>query len=132
MRKKVLIIDDEEDILDLVKNRLEPKNYSVITAKDGLEGISKLEEERPDVVILDIRMPFIDGFKFVKIMKKYEAFKSIPVIVFTARTGMQDEFRTIGVNEYIMKPFDPVELINKLEDVMLQRMKAEKGKKLLN
>lgn len=115
---KVLVIDDEPDFVALMKSRLEADQFEVLTASNGVEGIALLEEERPDLIVLDVLMPFINGLNFVKIIKKYDDFKSIPIIVLTAKIGMEELFQKEGVHFYITKPFGAQDLIKKVREVV--------------
>lgn len=114
-KKKILVVDDEKDILDLLEMRLELEGYIPLLAKNGTEGLKILQEEDPDLVILDIMMPQLDGYSFIKELKKI---KSIPVIVLTAKYGMKDLFAIEGVEEYITKPFSPEELTEKVKKII--------------
>ncbi|MDP8258578.1 MAG: response regulator [Candidatus Aadella gelida] len=110
--KKILIIDDEPHIIKMVKSRLEANGYEVVTAFNGKEGLDKMHQENPDLIIVDILMPIMDGYTFVRELKKEE--KEIPVIVLTANTGMTDLFDGEGVTDHIYKPFKTEELLEKI------------------
>jgi DNA-binding response OmpR family regulator len=109
MSKKILIVDDDPDLLRMVTMRLEANQYEVITAYDGEEGLEKVKAENPDLIILDIVMPKLDGYSFVQEIKKTEH-KTIPIIILTAKEEMEDIFKMEGISDYIIKPFDPEEL----------------------
>ena len=111
MSKRVLVIDDEHTIQKLVASRLEASGYQIVAANDGLEGLAKLKSERPDLIVLDIQMPTMDGYTFLIELKKLTEFRNIPVIVLTAKDKMEDLFRLEGVKEYLVKPFQAEDLL---------------------
>lgn len=113
-KKKILVIDDEPQLLAVLKTRLESNNYEVITAVDGNDGIEKLLKELPDLILLDIKMPKKDGYTFVKEMRANRNVKDTPVIILTARDKMKDLFAMEGINEYIVKPFKSEELLESI------------------
>lgn len=117
MGKKVLIADDEEDIKTVVQLFLESKGYDIITAYDGLDALDKVKSEKPDVVLLDIMMPLIDGFEVCNRMKDSPEMAHIPVIMMSASTHAESKQRGLdaGAVDYIIKPFEPEELEQVLE-----------------
>lgn len=118
IKYKVLLIDDEFDFVDLLKKRLENYGYEVLTASDGDEGLTRAESEKPDVIVLDIMMPVMDGLTFVKVLKSKLTVKHIPIIVLTAREGMANEFKEEGVYEYVVKPYDTEKLIAMIQELL--------------
>lgn len=118
MAKKILVIDDEPDFVEMLKMKLEASGYEVLAAFDGSEGLKKTREEPPDLILLDIMMPHKDGYTFLLELKKDEAMRSIPVIVLTAKPGMEDIFQLEGVSGYIMKPFKSAELLPKIKEIV--------------
>lgn len=115
MAKNILIIEDEEDLASLLKERLARNGYSVDIAFNGEEALKKLEKPLPDLILLDIVLPVMDGYTFLKEMKKKY---SIPVIVLTARGGMKDLFSIEGIKDYIVKPFEPEDLLLKIKSAI--------------
>ena len=113
MAKKILAVDDEKHIVRLVQVNLERQGYEVITANDGKEALQKVEEERPDLVVLDVMMPYMDGFEVLQTMRRNPDTREIPVIMLTAKAQDADVFRgwQSGVDCYLTKPFNPMELI---------------------
>lgn len=111
--KKILVVDDERHIVRLIQVNLERAGYQVATAFDGREGLKKITSEKPDLVVLDVMMPYLDGFEVLKRMKADAATKDIPVIMLTAKAQDADVFRgwASGVDMYLTKPFNPVELL---------------------
>ena len=115
-KKKVLIIDDQEEIRDLVDASLHDTEFEVIKASNGRVGIEMAREDKPDIILLDIMMPDLDGFMTCQMLKQYSETKDIPVIFLTAKHTMKG--RTIalmaGAHDYIMKPFSPDDLLRRL------------------
>jgi len=113
MPKKILAVDDEKHIVRLVQVNLERQGYEVITANDGKEALQKVEEEHPDLVVLDVMMPYMDGFEVLQSLRRNPETQNIPVIMLTAKAQDQDVFRgwQSGVDCYLTKPFNPMELI---------------------
>ena len=112
-KKKILVVDDEQDLLDFVKLRLEANNYDVVTAIGGEEALVVFKKEKPDLVLLDILMPGLDGFKVCQTLRKDPLTKNIPVIMLTAKDRLDDikQAKQIGANGYIIKPFDAATLL---------------------
>lgn len=113
--KRILIIDDQPEVIELLKDLLEHNKFEVLTATDGVEGLAKAKTHKPDLIILDITMPVMDGYDFIKELKSDEDFKKIPVIVITGRVQLKEIFDEQGVSDYVMKPFDKKELLGKIK-----------------
>jgi twitching motility two-component system response regulator PilG len=113
---KVLVVEDSAVTRKVITMTLDRKGYDVMVAKDGLEALARLNEERPGLVMLDIIMPGMDGYKVLSIMKQTAEFKDIPVIMLTARDKIADKIKgkMAGTSEYLTKPFDPDELLAKV------------------
>jgi len=116
--KKILIVDDEKDIVETLSFMLKAKGFECICAYDGEEGLTLAKTQKPDLVILDVMMPKINGYKICRLLKFDNKYKTIPIIMVTARS--QDEDKIIGeetgADEYITKPFEfgtVLEKINK-------------------
>ena len=120
MTKKILIVDDEPVIIELLQVNLQMEGYEVITAADGQEALEKAASERPDLVILDIMMPKMDGWTARSELRKEAGTADIPVIFLTARAQQADVKRGLeaGVAAYITKPFDPGELLSIIEKIL--------------
>ena len=108
-KQVILIADDDPPILRLVRLKLQTEGYAVITATNGKEAIEALDEHRPDLVILDVMMPVMDG---LEALQRIRQISSIPIILLTARAGGHDKVRGLdrGADDYVTKPFDPDEL----------------------
>jgi CheY-like chemotaxis protein len=114
VRKKILIIDDEPGIIDMLKVRLEANAFEVLGAADGEEGLDKVIIRRPDLIILDVMMPQMDGYSFLLELKKIPGGGDIPVIVLTGKDRMEEIFKLEGIEDYLHKPFEPEQLIGKI------------------
>ena len=109
--KNILIVDDDEAVLKLLEAFLVSKGgLQVSAALDGEAALQAMKKTRPDLVILDVIMPRLDGYGFLREVKKVEAWRSIPVIVLTAREMMRDVFIQEGVKDFVTKPYEPEEL----------------------
>lgn len=122
--RRVVYIEDEPEMIDLVRLILSRKNYEVIGANGGREGLELVRKVLPDVVLLDLMMPDVDGWDVYQQLKAEDITKSIPVIVVTAKAQTID--RVLGlhiakVDDYIPKPFSPKELVDSLERVLEER-----------
>ena len=104
--EKILIVDDDQDFLQLLTFDFKKSNYTVITANNGEEGLEKAKAEKPRVIVLDIKMPKMDGYTFVRRLKKDPELKDIPLIVLTSYEPMKDMFQLEGVSEYFVKSVD--------------------------
>ena len=113
MPKKILAVDDERHIVRLVEVNLARAGYQVVTAFDGREALAKVEAEKPDLVVLDVMMPYMDGFEVLRNLKANPETAEIPVMMLTAKAQDADVFRgwQSGVDCYLTKPFNPMELL---------------------
>ena len=113
MPKKILAVDDERHIVRLVEANLQRAGYQVVTAYDGREALEKVKAEEPDLIVLDVMMPYMDGFEVLKNLKADPVTAEIPVIMLTAKAQDADVFRgwQSGVDCYLTKPFNPMELL---------------------
>lgn len=124
MGKKILVVDDEEDILTTLRARLEHQGYAVVIAHDGLEGLQVIEEEKPDLIILDVMMENMGGYEMLQAFKKKSRQQNVrkvkpPFIVLTAKgEGVRDLFEMQGVSDYVVKPFESKELLEKIDHAL--------------
>ncbi|MDB4774317.1 response regulator transcription factor [Akkermansiaceae bacterium] len=118
--ESILIIEDEIDIANLVAFNFERNGYSVDIAHDGREGLEKILKNQPDLVILDLMLPEIDGYKILKKMQRDTRSHSIPVIMLTAKSQIDDRLKglELGADDYITKPFSPKELILRAQAIL--------------
>lgn len=119
-KKKILLVDDERDLVDTVSFRLKASGYEVIPAYDGKEALDKVKKDKPDLIILDLMLPKIDGYKVCRMLKFDEKYKRIPVLMFTARAQESDKElgMQVGADEYITKPFDAGVLLAKIKELL--------------
>ncbi len=123
-RKRLVYIEDEQEMIDLVRLILTRKGFEVIGANGGREGLDTVRKENPDLVLLDLMMPDLDGWEVYQQMKADEATRAIPVIVVTAKAQSIDKvlgLHIAKVEDYISKPFSPQELIDSVEKVLANR-----------
>ena len=122
MRKKILVVDDEDDILNFLELVLSEKGYDVATASGGQEALTKAQLERPDLVLLDIMMPQMDGWEVLKLLCVDEDTAEVPVAMLSARTEARDRVQGLqeGAIDYICKPFSLSELLGKIEAIFSQ------------
>ena len=118
-QKKILLIDDDLDLLEVIKTTLETNDYRVVTASDGEGGLEKAKSEKPDLILLDILMPKMDGYTFMRRMKTNEAIGDIPVIVGSGKTKMKDLFKIEGVRDYLVKPYDSEQLLGLIKKYLI-------------
>ena len=120
---KILVIDDEPNIVQTLQDRLEMNEYDVITAGNGKEGLMMALEQKPDVILLDVIMPIMDGHEMLEALRKLPEGDYPSVIMLTARSQTQDIARAnaCGIDDYIVKPFDLSELLEKIEVVVENR-----------
>ena len=129
MPKKILAVDDERHIVRLVQVNLERAGYTVVTAFDGREALEKVESEQPDLVVLDVMMPYMDGFEVLQTLRKNQSTRDLPVIMLTAKAQDADVFRgwQSGVDCYLTKPFNPMELISFVKRIFTSMNESDGG-----
>jgi DNA-binding response OmpR family regulator len=118
--EKILVVDDEVQLVDLMKMRLEANGYEVIAAYDGQQALDKAKAQNPDLIVLDLMLPKMDGYKVCRLLKFDEKYKHIPIIMFTARAQDTDKkigFE-VGADAYIIKPFEPQVLLGKIKELL--------------
>jgi two-component system alkaline phosphatase synthesis response regulator PhoP/two-component system response regulator VicR len=131
MPKKILAVDDERHIVRLVQVNLERAGYEVVTAFDGKDALEKVASEQPDLVVLDVMMPYMDGFEVLQNLRKNPSTRELPVIMLTAKAQDADVFRgwQSGVDCYLTKPFNPMELISFVKRIFKSLEGGEDGDK---
>jgi DNA-binding response OmpR family regulator len=122
MKKKILVVDDEEDILHFLELVLGEKGYEVVTAGGGQEALTRAHIDRPDLILLDIMMPQMDGWEVLKLLRVDDETAPIPVAMLSARTEARDRVQGLqeGAVDYICKPFSLQELLEKIDAVFAQ------------
>jgi len=121
MSLKVLVCDDERNIVRLIQVNLERQGHVVVTAYDGREALEKVTSEKPDLILLDVMMPYVDGIEVLKTIRKDPETAKIPVIMLTVKAQQGDDLKGLaaGANMYMTKPFNPIDLQEFLERVGL-------------
>jgi len=133
MPHKILLVDDDPDILDALSMILESKGYQVVTAQDGIEGLATLKAEKPDVMILDLLMPKMDGFAVCKELQdpRWSKYKDVPILILTSvreeasrrryelETGLE-----LDVDDYVEKPVSPDVLLDRVEKLIKKKQKV--------
>ena len=134
MPKKILAVDDERHIVRLVQVNLERAGYEVVTAFDGKEALEKVASEQPDLVVLDVMMPYMDGFEVLQNLRKNPSTRDLPVIMLTAKAQDADVFRgwQSGVDCYLTKPFTPIELISFVKRIVKSLEEGDAGGNVYN
>ncbi len=124
----ILIVDDERDLLDLLAYNLERAGYRVCRAATGREALAEVERHRPDLVVLDVMLPDLEGFEVLRSLRSREAFRDLPVILLTARGEEPDKLVgfELGADDYVVKPFSPRELLARVRAV-LKRARGAAG-----
>jgi len=119
-RKRILVVDDEIYIVHILEFSLTMEGYSVLTASDGEEALQVIERERPDLVVLDIMMPRLDGYEVCRRLRATEEYRSLPVILLSAkgRSIDRDAGLQAGADDYIIKPFSPRKLLEKIRELL--------------
>lgn len=119
-KKRILVVDDEKDLVETVTLRLNSVGYEVISAYDGPQALQKARKEKPDLIILDLMLPRMDGYKVCGLLKADKRYNKIPIIMFTARA--QEEYKKLGeeagADAYITKPFEPQALLGKIQELL--------------
>src|SRR5437867_13325416 len=117
---KILVVDDEPDAVELVEFNLKSAGYEVVTAADGSEALKKARAHSPDVIVLDLMLPEVDGLEVCKILRRDPATSAIPIIMLTAKAAEVDRVLglELGADDYVTKPFSPRELVARVRAVM--------------
>ncbi|MBN1452244.1 MAG: response regulator transcription factor [Anaerolineales bacterium] len=123
MPKKILLVDDEPEILEICRDYLKAASYEVVTAKDGVQGLSIFRRERPDLIVLDLMMPEMDGLDLCRAIRRES---NVPIIMLTARVEETDKLigLELGADDYMTKPFSPRELVARVK-VVLRRVSGD-------
>jgi len=116
-KKKILVVDDEVDLVKTIQFSLELEGYKVLVSYNGEDALNQARKEIPDLILLDIMLPKLDGYKVCRLLKFDEQYKHIPILMMTAKTQEKDKLmgKETGANEYITKPFDIEELMGKVK-----------------
>lgn len=117
--KKILIIEDEPDLLRVLSQHLTNHKYEVLEANDGEEGFQKVQEGQPDLIILDVKMPKLDGHTFIKELRTKKEYAKIPVIMLTAHANLDSLFKVEGVAAYFTKPYEIEKILTAIEKALV-------------
>jgi DNA-binding response OmpR family regulator len=122
---RILVVDDEERIVNFLRSKLKALGYEVLTASNGLEGLEQVQAQEPDLIVLDLLMPKMDG---LEMLKELRSFSAVPVIILTAKGADTDRIKglQLGADDYLPKPFNPDELVARIEAI---RRRLEPGGK---
>jgi two-component system cell cycle response regulator DivK len=120
MTKRILVIEDTEDNRQIVRDLLESAGYELIEALDGLEGVAAAEREHPDLILMDIQLPGIDGYEATRRIRAVPALAAVPIIAVTsyALSGDEAKTRAAGCDGYVAKPFSPRQLLAKIREFL--------------
>jgi two-component system alkaline phosphatase synthesis response regulator PhoP len=120
--KKILVVDDEVDLLETLRFPLEMEGFKVLVCYNGEDGLNQARKEKPDLILLDLMLPKLDGYKVCRLLKFDERYKHIPILMLTAKTQEKDKLlgKETGADEYITKPFDIDELVKKVKAYLLK------------
>ena len=120
MTKRILVIDDEPELVKAIQIRLEIAGYETLVAHDGMEGLDKARKEKPDLILLDLMLPKMDGYKVCALIKRDKNYSKIPVIMLTARTLEKQQKLGIelGADAYITKPFQYEVVLAKIKELL--------------
>jgi two-component system alkaline phosphatase synthesis response regulator PhoP/two-component system response regulator VicR len=130
--RKIMAVDDERHIVRLIQVNLERAGYQVVTAFDGPEALKKVESDKPDLIVLDVMMPKMDGFEVLKRLQANPETREIPVVMLTAKAQDADVFRgwASGVSAYLTKPFNPLELLTFVKRILSGFDEYDDGEKV--
>ena len=120
MKKTVLVVDDEKDLVEIVESHLDEAGYRIVTAEDGVEGLEVTKREKPGLIILDIKMPRMNGLEMLELLRRMPEFENTPVLMLTAQGRSRNIFDAEGLRavDFIIKPFTRDELIFAVKKVL--------------
>jgi two-component system cell cycle response regulator DivK len=120
MSKKILVVEDTEDNRQILRDLLGMAGYEMVEAHDGAEGVAKAAEHKPDLILMDIQMPVMDGYEATRQIKANPELKGIPVIAVTsyALSGDEQKTRDAGCDGYIAKPYSPRQMLSKVREIL--------------
>ena len=123
----ILVVDDEERIVNFLRSKLKASGYEVLTASNGLEGLEQAQAQEPDLIVLDLLMPKMDG---LEMLKELRSFSTVPVIILTAKGADTDRIKglQLGADDYLPKPFNPDELVARIETIRRRLEPRERQK----
>jgi two-component system cell cycle response regulator DivK len=123
MSKRILVVEDQEDLRGVLRDLLSGSGYTVIEAGNGETGVAKAKSDRPDLILMDIQMPVIDGYEATRRIKVDPDLKSIPIVAVSsfAMKGDEEKARAAGCDHYVTKPYSPMQLLRLVRDLIGDR-----------
>jgi DNA-binding response OmpR family regulator len=120
MGKRILVVDDEKDLVETIKLKLTSEGYEVDEAFDGKQALEKVKQRQPDLILLDVMMPQVNGYQVCRELKKSDKFKQIPVVMLTAKAQESDKFwgMETGADDYVTKPFEFDALLSSIKKLL--------------
>ena len=120
MNKKILAVEDDPNALELIVQTLEPKGYRVVTATDGVEGLKKARDEHPDLIILDVMLPGLDGYEVCRQLRQTPEAATLPIVMMSAKARQEDKDVGLrkGADDYLPKPVTPAEIRAKVDALL--------------
>ena len=120
MSKRILVVDDQEDMRGVLRDLLTGSGYTVIEAADGETGVAKAKSDRPDLILMDIQMPVIDGYEATRLIKVDPNLKAIPIVAVSsfAMKGDEEKARAAGCDHYVTKPYSPMRLLRLIQGLL--------------
>jgi two-component system cell cycle response regulator DivK len=127
MSKRILVVEDQEDLRAILRDFLSASGYTVIEAVDGAESVAKAASERPDLVLMDIQLPVLDGYDATRQIKALPCLAAVPIIAVSsfAMKGDEEKARASGCDDYVTKPYSPVDLLRLVRRYMGERHSAD-------
>lgn len=131
-REKILLVDDEPDALELLEYNLQQAGYDILLAEDGNKALKRAREEQPDLILLDVMLPEVDGLKVCKTLRQDAMTSSIPIIMVTAKAAEIDRVvgLELGADDYVTKPFSPRELVLRARNLLARNQQVQSGEKI--
>jgi len=120
MSKRILVVEDQEDLRGVLRDLLSGSGYAVVEAADGQDALTKAKSERPDLILMDIQMPVLDGYEATRQIKADPSLAKTPIIAVSsfAMKGDEEKARAAGCNHYVTKPYSPLQLLRTIRDVL--------------
>ena len=124
MSKRILVVDDQEDLRGVLRDLLTGSGYTVIEAADGEAGVAKAKSDRPDLILMDIQMPVIDGYEATRRIKVDPGLKPIPIVAVSsfAMKGDEEKARAAGCDHYVTKPYSPMQLLRLIRSFLRDKL----------
>ena len=119
MSKRILVVEDDEDSRRILRDLLASGDYQMLEAEDGKQGIAVAEAQRPDLILMDIQLPLVDGYEATRHIKANPKLRSIPIIVVTSQADGEAKARAAGCDDYFAKPYSPRQLLAKIKEQLL-------------